>query len=377
MDRDGRADEDGLIKLEDGKPSDGDSGHGPGLTYPFETVPRAGEALCVADGILWLRLPLPFSLDHINVWALWGGQDLVLVDTGLGTPVTEQVWTQVLAGPLYGWPVTRVIATHMHPDHVGMAGWLCDRFDAPLMMTPLEYLTARILSTDQGPAPEVGARFYHQAGWSQDEIDTWRKGYGLFGRGVRPLPKSFERLVDGQELCLAGQTWTVVTGNGHSPDHACLWRRADNVLISGDQLLPKISSNVSVWPTEPRANPLSDWLSSLNKLENTFDDDTLVLPAHGLPFYGLTQRVSALKRGHQRQLTRLRQALMAKPLSVRQMFDTLFFKTISASELGLATGETLANLHHLEGLGQVRQTLDSDGVFHWQSQSFEPVDLKG
>lgn len=338
------------------------------LDYPCGEPPAPGEAKAVASGVLWLRHGLPFALDHINVWALRDGPGWVVVDTGLAMAATKEAWEAALAGPLEGRPVTRVIVTHMHPDHVGLAGWLCERFDAPLLMTRLEYVTCRMLLSDTGrPAPEAGARFYRGAGWTAEQIDRWRQRFGGFGRAVAPLPDSYLRLSDGDGLTIDGRTWRIVVGNGHSPEHACLYRPADKVLIAGDQVLPRISSNVSVWPTEPEADPLGDWLASLAKLRAVLPPDTLVLPSHGEPFRGLHDRLGALERGHHVALKRLRRAL-SEPRRAVDVFSSLFARPVGEGLHDMATGESLAHLNHLTRRGLATRSTDADGVWHWIAQ---------
>ena len=340
-----------------------------GLTYPFPTPPGAGEAVTVAPGVLWLRLPLPMSLNHINVYALEDGDGWALVDTGLNTPDAIAGWETALAGPLGGRPVTRVICTHMHPDHIGLAGWLCERFAAPLLMTRLEYVTARMLIADTGqPAPEDGAIFCRAAGWYDAQIARFRKHFGGFGKAVRPLPTSFVRMVDGQVLTIGNGEWRVVVGEGHSPEHACLWRESDDVVLGGDQILPRISSIVAVWPTEPAADPLGDWLTSLKRMKTVFPQDTLVLPSHGEPFHGVQARLDALIRGHETGLTRLERTL-ARPCRVVDVFGALFARTIDDGLLGMATGESRAHLNYLVRHGRAQVARDADGVDWWTTTS--------
>lgn len=343
-----------------------------GLTYPLGAAPASGEAVVAAPGVLWLRLPLPMQLDHVNVYAIEDGDGWVVVDTGIRTPEALAGWEAALAGPLGGRPVTRVICTHMHPDHIGLAGWLCDRFDAPLLMTQLEYVTGRMLVSDTGPAPESGAVFWRAAGWSEDQVERYRTTYGRFAKGVAPLPAGYQRLGAGQTLSIGGEDWTIVIGNGHSPEHACLWRRSDGVLISGDQILPRISSNVSVWPTEPLADPLHDWMTSLERLGDLLPADTLVLPGHGEPFTGVLPRIEALMRGHRVSLTRLERTLRTPSRAV-DGFGALFARPVDGGLLGMATGEAIAHLNYLAGQGRVRRDRDAGGVDWWSLTETETV----
>lgn len=339
-----------------------------GLTYPCGAPPAPGEAVQAAPGVLWLRLPLPMALDHINVWALADGEGWMVVDTGLRTPPSTEAWEAALAGPLGGRPVTRVLCTHMHPDHIGLAGWLCERFGAPLLMSRLEYVTGRMLIADTGPAPETGADFYRRAGWTAEQIERWRSGYGLFGKAVGPLPATYERVREDDRLSIDGDVWRIVVGDGHSPEHLCLWRETDGVFIAGDQILPKISSNVSVWPTEPEADPLGDWMASLAKLRALLPDDLLVLPSHGEPFTGVHARLEALTRGHETALKRLRRTLKSPSRAV-DVFPALFARPVGDGVLGMATGEALAHLNYLRNKGQAVSQADAEGVVWWSAET--------
>lgn len=336
-----------------------------GLTYPFEATPEPGEAIPVAPGVLWLRLPLPLALNHINVYAVEDGEGWALIDTGLSTTAAKAGWEAALAGPLGGRPVTRVICTHMHPDHIGLAGWLAARFAAPLLMSRLEFVTARMLLADEALGPPAGAEvFYRAAGWTDDQIEDWRSGYGGFGRAVEAFPRAYRRLAENDVLTLGGDAWRVVVGEGHSPEHVCLWRERDGVFIAGDQILPRISSNVSIWPTEPHADPLGDWLRSLEDLKARLPGDLLVLPSHGEPFYGVTTRLEALLRGHDAALKRLEKTLRA-PCRAVDVFGALFARPVGDAVLGMATGEALAHLNYLERQGRARRARDGDGVDWW------------
>ncbi|MFN3670209.1 MAG: MBL fold metallo-hydrolase [Brevundimonas sp.] len=338
---------------------------GRGLVYPFGDPPGFGEATEVAPGVLWMRLSMPIALNHINVYAVADGDGWVLVDTGLNIPDSRDRWEAMLAGPLGGRPVTRVICTHMHPDHIGLAGWLCERSGAPLVMTRVEYVTARMLLADTGrPAPEAGAVYYRAAGWDEAQIGTYRREFGQFGRAVSPIPTGYVRMREGDRLHIGGQAWRVVVGEGHSPEHACLWREADGVVLGGDQILPRISSNVSVWPTEPEADPLGDWLDSLARMKTVFPDEVLVLPSHGEPFHGLQTRLDALIRGHEVSLKRLEKTLRTPKRAV-DVFGALFARPVGDGVLGMATGEAIAHLNYLLHRGRVSRARDADGVDWW------------
>ncbi|MFN5512825.1 MAG: MBL fold metallo-hydrolase [Burkholderiales bacterium] len=339
-----------------------------GLTYPCET-PGDGHSLPVAEGVRWIRMPMPGSLKYINLWAIQddspGQPGWTLVDTGLQLPDTAAAWRRVLAEDLAPGTPRRIIATHMHPDHVGMVGWLAKKFDIALWMTRLEYLTCRVLVADTGrPAPQDGERFYRAAGWTDDQIEVYRTRFGGFGKSVYALPDSYRRMRDGEVIRIGLHDWTVVVGTGHSPEHACLYCPDLKLLISGDQVLPKISSNVSVHPTEPDADPLGDWLNSIDKIRALVPDDVLVLPAHNEPFHGLHARLNRLAAGHARGLDRLLERL-SEPRRVVDVFGALFARPINTdSLLSLATGEALAHLNHLLAQGRITRRKDEAGV-HW------------
>jgi len=335
------------------------------LTYPFAEVPQRGKSIEVAAGVHWIRMPLPYSLDHINLWALDDGAGWAVVDTGVRTEETAAVWRELFANSTDTRGLTRVFVTHLHPDHVGMAGWLTRKFGVRLWMTRSEYLMCRVMVSDTGrEAPDDAIAFYRRAGWSDAAIETYRTRFGNFGKHIHPLPDSFRRLRDGEVVQIGAHAWRVVTGNGHSPEHACLYCPDLKVLISGDQILPRISSNVSVSPVEPDADPMADWLASLAKIKREVPDDVLVLPSHNECFRGLHARIDRLQQGQERALDRLRNALKAPKRAV-DVFGSLFARSIAESDvalLGMATGESLACLNYLLHRGEIGCEIAEDGT---------------
>ncbi|MEL7042639.1 MAG: MBL fold metallo-hydrolase [Pseudomonadota bacterium] len=336
------------------------------LDYPFgDTTPAVGETIEVRPGIHWVRMPLPFSLKWINLWLIDDGpKGWTIIDTGMPLEDTKTAWRKIFAERLGGRPVWRVIVTHMHPDHIGNAGWLSRKFPgAELWISRLEYVTCRMLVADTGrEAPAVGAAFYRRAGWTPDQIAMYESRFGGFGRGVSRLPDAYRRLSDRDTLEMAGQTWRVIVGSGHSPEHVCLYCDALNIIISGDQLLPKISSNVSVFPTEPDANPLADWLQSCEKLRAELPADVLVLPGHNEPFLGAHPRLEHLIHGHGIALKRLTQRLQQAPRRVIDVFPAIFGRKIDDDVISMATGEAIAHLNYLLIKGDAQREQDADGV---------------
>ena len=331
-----------------------------GLDYPFgHEVPAPGSLMEVAAGVFWLRMPLPMgSLNHINLYVLDGIDSWTIVDTGLRSDVIQTLWEQLLTGPLAGKPVSQVVATHFHPDHLGMAGWLCARTQARLLMSRAEYYLASMLITGKRPEPpEEALDYYRRAGWGAADLETFRgRGWGNFARVAHELPLSYRRLREGETLTVGAGTWRVVMGQGHSPEHVCLVSDEAGVMIAGDQVLPRITPNVSVTAMEPEADSLRDWLESIDRLR-TLHPDLLVLPAHGEPFTGLHTRLDQLVADHDRKL----EALLthcATPRTVVECFEVLFRKSVTVDDIMTATGEAVAHLNYLKYSGQLTEAFD-------------------
>ncbi|MGE0310112.1 MAG: MBL fold metallo-hydrolase [Lautropia sp.] len=346
----------------------------PTLVYPFDAPPGPGAAREVAPGVLWMRMPLPMTLDHINIWGLDDGDGWAIVDTGMRTEDTIRHWRTLFAASTDGRSLSRVFATHMHPDHVGLAGWLTRKFDCRLWMTRGEYLNCRVLCSDTGrEAPPDALAFLRRAGWGGRAIEAYQARFGGFGKFIHALPDSYRRLVDGETIRIGAHDWRVIVGTGHSPEHACLHCPDLKLLISGDQVLPRISSNVSVHPTEPDANPMRDWLDSIAKIRREVPDDVLVLPSHNECFRGLHARLDHLAASQHRALDRLARAL-ATPRRAVDVFGALFARRIDdedTSLYGMATGESIACLNYLVACARARVDVDADGVA-WYAAGSQP-----
>lgn len=335
----------------------------PSLEYPL-AAPAPSQFTSVAPGVQWIRLPMPYRLNHINVWAIDDGAGWTLVDTGVRTEETATAWEQLLTRAPLDRPLQRIIVTHMHPDHIGMAGWLARKYGVRLWMSRPEYMACRVLVSDSSrDAPPDALRFFKEASWSDSAVDAYRARFGNFGKNIYALPDSYRRIEDGETIRIGEHDWEVVMGRGHSPEHACLYSAALKLLISGDQVLPKISSNVSVHPIEPDANPMADWYASLEELERRVPDDVLVLPAHNDAFHGLHARIANLRDGQHAAFDRLRTALR-QPRRVPDTFEALFKRPIGEADshlFALATGEAIACLNYFMARGEARKEV-RDGV---------------
>jgi glyoxylase-like metal-dependent hydrolase (beta-lactamase superfamily II) len=335
---------------------------GRNLDYPFETRPETGETIEIAPGIHWVRMRLPMQLNHINLWLLEDDDGWTAVDTGIKDEPTKEAWEKLFAGPMRGRPIKRVIVTHLHPDHVGLAGWLVRKFGVQLWMTRTDYLMCRNLSVDTGQeAPPEGVKFYKAAGFPDEQLEMYKTRFGGFGRGVYRLPSGFRRMQEGDRIPVGNRVWEIVVGRGHAPEHACLWCREENIFISGDQILPRISSNVSLFPTEPDANPLQDWLDSCSKLKVLLPKDILVLPSHNEPFRGAPLRLQELIDGHEEGMDKVRE-LCVEPKRAIDVFPALFRAKITSGNFGMATGESLAHLNCMIARGQIAKEADKNGV---------------
>ncbi|MBS0325281.1 MAG: MBL fold metallo-hydrolase [Proteobacteria bacterium] len=329
--------------------------------------PAPGRVVEVAPGVLWLRMPLPFALDHVNLWLLRDGGDVALVDCGYGDTVTREIWSRHFSGALAGAKTVRIVATHCHPDHLGNAEWLASHFGSKVTMTYAEFMAAHaMIAGAAGLGPADAGGLFARHGMSGEHLAALAARGNQYHRGVPEAPHTFERIVDGDELALAGRAWRVVAGYGHSPEHAALACTDAALLISGDMLLPRISTNVSVWAGEPDADPVARFLASIARFE-ALPADTLVLPSHGVPFRGIGDRVGALGEHHRLRLDELSAALAAAaaPQSAEDVIPVLFRRTLDLQQRFFAMGEAIAHLNHLWQIGRAERLVAADGAIRF------------
>ena len=346
------------------------------IHYPLgDVLPDLGSTVEVAPGVRWLRMRLPFALDHINLWLLRDSIDGVsgwtIVDCGIANEETQLAWETIFASQLEGLRVLRVIVTHMHPDHIGLAQWLCERLKAPLWISMTDYLTAQWLSHKEGGAA-IGARagsggsadhFQRHGLNAPEDLEKIRGRANYYSKMVPGVPRQYRRIMDGEMIAIGGHAWQVIMGYGHAPEHASLYCQALGVLISGDMLLPRISTNVSVYDADPDGDPLGLYLDSLERYL-PLPDDTLVLPSHGKPFIGMKPRIAQLKTHHDERLADTMSACK-KPATAREIVPVLFKRELDIHQMTFAMGEAIAHLNYLLRRGKLDRQLCDDGVLRF------------
>jgi glyoxylase-like metal-dependent hydrolase (beta-lactamase superfamily II) len=374
------------------------------LNYRFgDALPDTGRTMEVAEGVRWLRMRLPFALDHINLWLLRDHEDTpagrregwTIVDCGIDNAGTRAAWEQVFAGELQGLPVLRVICTHMHPDHIGLAHWLTQRWQCRLWISATDFNAARVASSAIGDAHSGhgAADFYALHGLVDEAaLAEVRARSNLYASMVQQVPEQFRRLMHGMRLRIGAHEWQCIAGYGHAPEHIALhcpeihWapeapaappprggaaglgaaRRPAGVLIAGDMVLPRISTNISVYDTEPEANPLPLYLESIRAMRS-LPAETLVLPSHGKPFTGLHRRIDQLLQHHDERCAEVLQACAEAPRSAAELLAVMFKRELDMHQTTFALGEAVAHMHALREIGQLKPVLRGDGVLRYVS----------
>jgi len=339
------------------------------IYYPVKDTPKPYELTKVAKNLFWLRMPMPFALNHINLWLIEDEDGWTLIDTGLNFNKSKRYWQKVIKEQLKGKPIKRVICTHLHPDHIGLSGWLCEQFDAQLWMSQGEYEGYKKIFIDiTNDTPLSVYDFYVSGGATAEQAKLYDKYMSIYTTFTYSLPDNYKRLVNNEIMTLGGYEWQVVVGSGHSPEHVCLWCKTLNIIISGDQILPTISSNISVYPQAPLANPLSNWLTSCKNYINVLNTKTLVLPAHGKPFTGVKYRLDQLITEIESNLKAL--VIHCKtPKRIVDGFEVLFYKEINHKTFMLAYGESKAHFNYLMYLGAITSHVDTNNVTWYRSNS--------
>jgi len=338
------------------------------LEYPHAAPPAPGETLQVAPGVHWLRMPLPFALDHINLWLLEdelnGNAGWTFIDCGIGDGATRALWERIFAGPIAGRPIRRLVVTHHHPDHAGLAWWLVERTGAEFWMPQAEYFAAHAMREGSaGFAFDHVVAMFERNGLAGEKLELMQQRRSNYRSRVPDFPSAYRRLLDGQAHRIGGRDWRVIMGYGHAPEHAALYCEELGVLISGDMVLPRISTNVSVWANEPEGNPLALFLDSLSRYAG-LPATTLTLPSHGLPFRGLRERIEQLKEHHRLRLAELHEACET-PKAAADVLDTLFRRKLDTHQLFFAMGEAMAHLHLLHFDGRLKRSVGADGVVRY------------
>jgi glyoxylase-like metal-dependent hydrolase (beta-lactamase superfamily II) len=345
------------------------------LRYPLgDSLPESGHSLEVAPGVKWVRMPLPFALDHINLWLLRdrfdGREGWTIVDAGICRDEVKATWEAVFESELEGLPVLRLIVTHMHPDHIGLAHWLCERWKVPLWMSMTDYMTAKLWAVHNSTSGAGGqGAMQHFANHGMTDPESLAKVHAranYYVNLVPQVPECFYRLMHGDCVQIGSPpcSWEVITGYGHAPEHLSLYCADKGVLIAGDMVLPRISTNVSVFSYEPLANPLPLYLNSLNAYK-PLPANTLVLPSHGKPFVGLHERIA---QQHAHHKDRLQEVLDAcdYPKTTMEIVPILFKRSLDLHQMTFAMGEAIAHLHALYFDNKIRRMVDQEGIIRFQ-----------
>ncbi len=335
------------------------------LRFPFETMPEFGEVVEITDGILWLRIPLPFRLDHVNIYLIKDTDGWAMIDTGINSEEAIAAWEAYFAGPLSGFHISKVIVTHHHPDHIGLAGWMCERFDAPLLTSYSAYMGSKVISLGENEHQTRSYYdFYIRHGMSREGAGIVAIQGNEYLRRVGELPHSFLRLLMPDLLEIGGRTFRVLTGDGHAQEQVLLYCEDEKLLFAADQVIEKISPNISVFANEPNGDPLGHFLRSLRFLSSEVPNDVLVLPGHRRPFYGLNERCKELEAHHEERCDRIRKACAIKPHTNAELLPLLFTRELDPHQTSFAFTETLAHVNRLVRRGEIETVADGERLIN-------------
>lgn len=343
------------------------------LIFPFETIPGNGDVTRIAEDILWYRIPLPYKLDHVNVYLIKDGNGWTIIDTGINTREARAAWDRLFSQTLPDLAVSRVIVTHHHPDHIGLAGWLCDRFGAELLTSQTSYMSSRVISL----APqEMGLRqyfdFYISQGMSEESAGLVAIQGSEYLRRVTELPTTFLRLVQADKITIGRREFRVISVDGHAPEQIMLYNDRDRLLFAADQVIERISPNISVFANEPNGDPLGHFLRSLRLMRQELPGDVLVLSGHGRPFFGLHERCLDLERHHEDRCQRIREACLKGPHSVADLVPVIFSRALDPHQMSFAFTETLAHVNRLLRRLELRKITDAGKIFYVSEKSAAP-----
>ena len=335
----------------------------PPVTFPIETPPTAGECIEVAPGILWARLALPFRLNHVNIFLIEDGDGYAAVDTGIADDRTKEAWHALLSGPLKGKRLTRLIVTHHHPDHIGLAGWLCAEFGIPLLTSQTGFLACNNISLSPNALGADAYRaFYRAHGMSETTAEMVATQGNYYLHMVTPLPLTFFRLVAGEKLKIGARVFDILSGDGHAPEQIMLHDRNAKLLLAADQVLARITPNVSVWAVEPDGDPLGLYTRSLSAIAANLPDDTFVLPGHELPFYGLQTRIAEILAHHEERCDLILSAVRERPMTVADLVPVLFPRQLDPHQMSFAFSETHAHVNLLIHRENLTWEKDAGGI---------------
>jgi glyoxylase-like metal-dependent hydrolase (beta-lactamase superfamily II) len=334
------------------------------IEFLSDHIPEPGEVYEITPGIQWIRMPLPFLLNHINLWMIEEEDGWVLIDTGINDERTKEIWRDIFGRVLNGKPLSRLVCTHAHPDHIGLGGWIHEEYGAELVITREEWAFGRMISMGATKDEKTYFDYFRRIGCDEENLNDLGSHILTADELYHDVPRRYERMRDGSTITIAGKQWEVIVGLGHAVEHACLYCQELDVLIAGDQVLPKITPTIMVHAPEPEADPLKDFLDSNEKLRR-LPDTVTVLPSHNRPFTGLHARLDQYIAHHDERLDVVLNAC-DKPLSGMEVAGVLFTRELDFHGKFFASGEAMAHIRHLEYQGKLSRSIDTDGVERYQ-----------